>query len=298
MEIYLDDYQGQTYHLHSTTQVLPTMVKRPLEGLEGGEPRIAIYDNPGQDGQTVANILGSSSLITLTGSLKATEGQNDQERMNSYEANRLSLNQAIRQQYLNGRPQPSTLRITMPGGSQYQASVFVSNYRGPLEYTTYHQWMLELLNPRGVVESQSATTQTITLPQSGGVVYPVVYPIVYGAASGGSATATNYGDVAAHPIITLYGPIDTPVIINETTGKFLRLNLSLESGQIIRITMATPSIVQGTLSNPPSTNAMGARGTGSSFWSLEPGANVIRLRAASYDTGYATISYRSTWRRI
>ena len=47
-----------------------------------------VYDNPGEAGQTVSNILGGSSLITIPGSLRTLSTGNDQEKMNDYEANR------------------------------------------------------------------------------------------------------------------------------------------------------------------------------------------------------------------
>jgi hypothetical protein len=294
MEIHLDDY-----HLHSTTQRLHTVVKRPLQGLEGGEPRVSVYTNPGGAGETVSQIFAGSSLITIPGSLTGINGTTDQEKLDDYAAARRELIRAIAFEYSStGRILPKTLRITMPDGTQYQATVYRNNWQAPLEYNTYGTWLLELLNPSGVLESQSLTSLTMSLPDPSGLVYPVTYPVVYGASTGGSVSTTNYGDADARPVITLYGPMENSVITNETTGKFLRLNMSIASGRKVVITMATPSIVEGDLAGTPTDNRQSAKGTGSSFWSIVPGVNTIRLRASDYDVGYATIEYRSAYSSI
>jgi hypothetical protein len=291
MEIYLDNY-----HLHSTTERLHTMVKRPIEGLEGGEPRITVYTNPGQAGETVSQIFAGASLITLPGSLRSINGATDQEQLDDYATARRALSDAINFAYDDfGTIRPRTLRVTMPDGSLYQATVYRNNWRGPVEYNTYGTWLLELRNPSGVIESQSLTALTINLPQPGGVVYPVVYPIVYGATSGGSAIATNYGNAEVKPVITLYGPMENPVITNDTVGKFMRLNMTIDSGKRVVIDMSRPSIMEGSLTGIPSTSRQDVKATGSSFWRLKPGTNTIRLRAASYDLGYATVEFRSAW---
>lgn len=291
MDIYLDDY-----HLHSTTQTLHTLVKRPLAGLEGGEPRMTVYNNPGEAGQTVSQILAGASLITIPGSLRSISGSNDQERLDDYATARRELLRAITFEYgSNGRILPRTLRVTMPDGSQYQATVYRNNWQAPVEYNTYGTWLLELLNPSGILESQTETVLTMGLPQPGGIVYPVVYPVVYGASTGGSVTATNYGDANASPVITLYGPLENPVITNQTTGQFLRLNMSIDSGRKVVITMSRPSIMEGPLTGEPTNNRQDKKATGSSFWRIQPGANIIKLRAASYDLGTAEIKFRSAY---
>jgi hypothetical protein len=291
MEIYLDDY-----HLHSTTQRLHTMVKRPLPGLEGGEPRITVYNNPGEAGQTVSQILAGASLITLSGSLTGINGATDQERLDDYATARLELLQAITFEYgTDSRILPRTLRITMPNGSEYQATVYRNNWQAPVEYNTYGTWLLELLNPSGILESQTETVLTTGLPQPGGVLYPIVYPVIYGATTGGSVTATNYGDAEAKPLITLYGPMENPVITNQTTGKYLRLNMTIDSGRKVEINMARPSIMEGPAIGQAINNRQDKKATGSSFWRIKPRNNVIKLRAAHYDTGYVTISFRSAY---
>lgn len=291
MDIYLDDY-----HLHSTTERLHPMVKRDIEGLEGGEPRITVYNNPGFRGQTVSQILPGSSLITIHGSLRSVNGVNDRERLDDYAAARRLLNDDIKFEYdQSNHIIPKTLRVTMPDGAQYQATVYRFNNRNPIQYNTYGTWTLELLNPSGLMESQTLTSHTITLPQPGGVVYPVVYPTVYGAVSGGSAIASNYGDAEVQPIITLYGPMANPVISNDSGGKFMRLNMVIESGRRVVVDMATPSIMEGSLTAAPTNNRQDMKATGSAFWTIKPGTNTIRLRATTYDVGYATVEYRSAW---
>ncbi len=293
MDIYLNDF-----HLHSTSAWLPTKVNRPVEGLEGGAPRMVIYDNPGEAGQTVSNILGGSSIITLTGSIRTQSGGNDLERASDYEASRAAFLDAIRLQSINGRPAPMILRIVMPSGSEYQASVYLHDFKSNFEFPTFSTWILNLINPAGIISSTTSSIVTLTLPEDDGIVYDVVYPIVYGSGGGGSAIANNYGNTTAKPVITFYGPLDHPTISNETLGKFLSLNLNIPSGQRVVVRTATPSIMQGSIGDDPTDNRMGSRATGSSFFGIAAGPNQLRLRAQTFDVGSVTVEWHDAKERL
>lgn len=291
-EIYLDDY-----HLHSLTTRLATLVKQPLPGLENPEQRIDTFDNPGVAGQTVGNSLSGAGTIAIEGAVRWVSGTTDAERLADYLASRKALIAAIRTKTdATGAVQPFLLKLTDLDGSQYRVSVYKRKFVSPRELPAHNTWHLDLINPSGIIESETLTTATIALPTGGTLTYDVVYPVVYGSATGGAVTLTNTGTTDAAPTITLAGPLTNPVITNDTTGARLGLNLTIATGQVVVVTVGSPStIVQGTAGTVASTNKMGAKTLGSTFWKLQPGANSIRLSADLYESGTAAISFRDAW---
>ncbi len=92
------------------------------------------------------------------------------------------------------------------------------------------------------------------------------------------------------PIIRFYGPLQNPIIYNNTTGLALGLQATLVSGDGINVYMADRTVIQGT-----STNRMGYLMGNSRFWTLAPGENSISLSADVADAGLATITWRSAY---
>ncbi len=290
-EIYIGN--GATeYHLHSLSQILPSIVFRGLEGLEGPEVRVDRYDNPGIRGATVAQLLPGGRLITLEGALHSPGGATSAEQRANYLAERRALIAAITSRYdVRGRVIPLTLRLTDLDGREYRVSVTLERpLKAARELPTRNEWNLSLYNASGVIESASATTGTVTLPQDGGVVFDLVWDIVFGASAEGSLTLTNQGSAQAEPVITLYGPLPNPRITNTATGEFIALNHTLLAGDVITIDCANNTIVQGA-----NTNRMGTRLAGSTLWAIQPGPNTITLSASSYAAGYATVTFHHAW---
>lgn len=282
-EIYLD-----SYHLHSlTTTGLPTTVRQPVDGLESPDVRIDAYDNPGDDGQTVANTLYGQRLITLQGRISGAD-------VATYRANRQAFITATsNQKDANGRPVFRLLKFTDDDGTVYHISVTTKLLQMADTYPTTTDWQLQLLATSSVVETDTEASLILSLPVSGGIVYPVVYPVVYGAASGGSGTATNAGTAAAYPTITLLGPLTNPVVSNETTGGRIALSLSMVSSDVVVIDMKARTIIQG-----GATNRMGSLQTGSTFWPLSPGVNLLRFTNDASNTGTATVEWHSAFTGI
>lgn len=289
-EIYIGN--GTTeYHLHSTAEKLPSYIKRGIEGLGNPSMRIDAYDNPGIRGETIAQVLPGGSLITLEGEMRGIWSASDAEILANFENERLALAAAVTHTYNElGRAQPLTLRFTTLTGRQLQVSCFKDRYRADIDRNTRNKFFLQLRNPSGVIESQAETTATITLPKPGGVEFDLTWDIVFGDATGGFADVANAGTAEAKPIITLYGPLNTPRITNTATNEYIELDLNMLAGEVVTIDTKDDTIIQG-----ESTNRMSARVAGSTFWALQPGTNTVTLSAVTYDTGYAEITYRDTF---
>ncbi len=282
-DIYLD-----SYHLHSLSTVLPTRAKTPVSGLEAPEDRLDVYDRPGRHGQTVAKALYGGRPISITGAIHGF-GATDALAQADYRLQRQLFIQASAHQYdATGNLIPHILKLTDLTGSQYRVSVVKQKLVLPDSNPTWGTWMLDLRATDWRIQSETLTSISLSLPQSGGITFPITFPITFGASSGGSATITNTGTVEASPIVTINGPAINPVVSNDATGQSLGLNLTLVSGDQVVIDMDNATITQG-----GSTNRMGNKSAGSRFWILAPGANTIRFSADAYDVGAAVIAFRS-----
>jgi hypothetical protein len=271
------------YSLHSLTAAQPCQTKSAT-GLGFPEVRLDQYNRPGAHGMTIAHNLYGGRTITLEGTIRGAD-------RTAYMANRAALEAAVslRLDSVNV-PIPRVCYLTDLDFNTYQISVVTKAFSCELTTPTMGRWQLQLAATDYIIESQTLSSVTTFLPQSGGIVYPVTYPVQYGGSSGGSVTASNNGNAPAFALVTLYGPMINPVIANDSTGEFVRLNLTLVAGDSLVISMKNRTIIQG-----GATNKMGAFISGSKFWAILPGLNNLRVGADAYDVGYATASWRSSF---
>jgi phage-related protein len=275
-DIYLDDY-----HLHSLTDDLPTSVGYPLQGLESPAIRLSTYDNPGDHGQTVSNALYGARVVALQGRIRG-------EDVATYRANRQAFSQAVSlQNDASGFPITRLLKVSMGDGATWRLPVITSKFQNPEQYPTRSLWQLELTATQWQLESDTQSSGSVGLPQAGGSSFPWTFPLSFGGGGGGSTTLTNNGTTTAYPTITLTGPVISPVITNSTTGQKIQLSLTLLTGDTLVIDTRARTITQG-----GATNKIGAFVTGSTFWGLAPGENLITYSANQYDTSTASFVWR------
>ncbi len=173
-EIYLNNY-----HLHSLTTTVPTIVQTPLAGLENQDISLDAYDTPGARGQTVGNVFERGSLITISGVLRNTTipSATEEQKIANYLEARRELIAALRTpRDANNRPQAMQLELTDLDGETYQVEVYKRKFVAPREHPTRNGFLIELLNPSGVIEDDDLAIVTLTLPQAGGVTFPVTFP--------------------------------------------------------------------------------------------------------------------------
>lgn len=109
-----------------------------------------------------------------------------------------------------------------------------------------------------------------------------------------SDVIANSGGVSAWPIWTIYGPGTAPAIRNLTTGKYIKLNTTLASGE--RITIDTrpdaPSVI-----GPNGSSLIGVMSNASEMFPLEPGSNTIQVEINdSSGASAAELSFRQRYR--
>jgi hypothetical protein len=128
-----------------------------------------------------------------------------------------------------------------------------------------------------------------------GLHYPLVYPLDYGASAAviSTGTATNAGTAPCAPTLTITGPIEGPLIVNQTTGAQLEYDITLTATDTLVIDcQAGTVLLNGTdraytataASWPPRTFAVAA------------GDNTIALRALSASPGNGLdLTWRDGW---
>lgn len=121
-----------------------------------------------------------------------------------------------------------------------------------------------------------------------GRTYNKTYSYNYGAIlnPGGMGQANNRGDTETAPVFEITGPVNSPIITNESTGRSFQLIGTVASGQVVTIDSRTGNV------DPGSFRLVGRP------WLLQPGLNNIRWRAASGSfnpSANLRIMWRSTW---
>lgn len=104
-----------------------------------------------------------------------------------------------------------------------------------------------------------------------GRTYNKTYPYNYGASTnpGGIGQADNTGDVDSYPLFEITGPVASPIIDNQTTGRTFMVVGNIAAGQQVTIDSRSGRV------NPASYRLVGRP------WVLTRGQNNIRWRASS-----------------
>lgn len=122
---------------------------------------------------------------------------------------------------------------------------------------------------------------------SGWAIYPAGWKI-WESKDGGNAV--NSSSIPISPIIEIYGPAQNPIVTNRTTGKLVKVNVTIGSGDIIKIDTA----LRTTTLNGGNINAL--VDASSTYFDLIPGEN--RISYSSDTNGYATVFWYDQYRRI
>lgn len=186
----------------------------------------------------------------------------------------------------------NSLLITLANGRQLQINGVLLN----LDFTpivggaTGAQFNVEFEAAFPFLVSQAQNSQNITLSTGGGgKVPPDTMPMPLAGDSGGVVTIINNGNGIFYPTVRFTGPVTNPQIKNETTGKYIRLTLTLIAGQYVDIDFKRKTVTDNFGTNKYSTK------TGD-WWFLQPGNNVLRFTADTYDpSSLATINYRDSY---
>jgi hypothetical protein len=170
---------------------------------------------------------------------------------------------------LPGRPVPLMAfgkpgKLDPPVNSSYQF--------GWLEVAS--EWFV----PDGKLYDSTVNIVQAALPSSlGGAKFKWTFPVNFGPSTGGSLPVANDGLYPAKPVFRITGPVTNPIITNMETGQFIRVNISLNPGDILVID-ADSRVVRLNGANRNTTLDVG-----SSFFTIPPGG--ASLSFSSVDVG-------------
>lgn len=141
----------------------------------------------------------------------------------------------------------------------------------------------------------ASTGQASPSTSSGAAKYPFQYPVLYGSTLFTvSADCNNVGTLPVYPVtVTVNGPVTNPVVTNTATGDYIGINVTLSSSSDqlnITYSKTTRDL------NLNGVNVENQLQSGSTFFKIRPGSNVIQLSGSSVGTGaVAEVSYYSGW---
>lgn len=278
--IYLDNFQ-----IHNNiSNSLGYHIKPDIEGLDYPDLRTSRYNRAGEHGGFMSNQLYGGRKITLEGSIYANTAID-------YEAKRRALVAILDlEKSATGIPLAKVLKLTTMDDLQLQTDVFLLNFKMAKAELMIGEFLLDLWAPDFPLYSQNSASAQLYRASGGGFILPVIFPIVTTAQSGGTVNITNNGTADSYPTIYLNGPLNNPIIQNNTTGKYIKLNLTIATGEQVTIDMKNRTVKLG------SSSIIANMDSESLFWVLLPGLNIISLTTSSTsDTGDAQITYRDAY---
>lgn len=252
-----------------------------LEGLTGlPEIRTSSGVNAGADGGWTSAQFYDARIISINGLIVDTD-------VSQLEAKRKELVSVVSQ----GRYNPITLRFVTDGGNVYSLQVRVTAVSMNLkQILSTQEYLIQLRADDPVIyedPSASSTEAIIHVQQAlGGFEIPFEFPLVIGGGSD-STVVSNLGTETVYPVITLYGPLKSPTVVNKTTNQQFQIIADLSSGDKVVIDSQLRSVSYN------GQNAYYLKADGSEFISLAPGNNVMFLTSAqTSDGGYAGVKFK------
>lgn len=154
------------------------------------------------------------------------------------------------------------------------------------------QWIA----PLGIVESAALNVSSIFAAggATSGRAYSLIPSRVYPASAAlGTGVVVNAGNADSYPLLRLYGPMTEPIITNDTQGKSLAfVGVTLTAGEFLEIDTRAKTIY---LNGDTSASRYSKLSFPASSWfTLSPGENELRLHPATYTTAVTLIEV--TWR--
>lgn len=152
--------------------------------------------------------------------------------------------------------------------------------------------------PDGVEEAAAETIAVIAAAADveEGRLYNLIFNRVYPvSAPVGTVTVVNDGNVAANPILRLYGPCTDPRIENQTTGQALVFaGLVVAAGDYVELDVLERTVrLNGLVDQSRYTLLDFAV---SQWWQLQPGPNAVRYFPVAFTApSQAEIRFRSPW---
>ena len=146
----------------------------------------------------------------------------------------------------------------------------------------YQKGVIDLVCPNPYWQDPQELSRALRAYE-GKLNIPTTFPIEFGI-SGDTTILNNEGDVETPITIDIQGPVTNPRVINKTTGKYIRVILSLSANDVLHIdTGDRNKRVEIYRDGLAIEKAIGYLDHNSDFWKLDVGYNEIQYIADAGD---------------
>lgn len=241
----------------------PPFILNKIEGVDGPPGDILSTKSPYQDGSSFDSIRLSERPITITGYIiPKTMQEMYQQRRNIMRIlnPKLGLGRLV---YSNDA-QSYAIDAVIEGSPTFQE-----------RYTHNQSFVLNFICPDPYFTDENKTSKGLRF-ESGGMTFPLRLPTMF-AYSAYRGNFTNSGDVETPVEIHYKGPALNPIITNETTGEFIKVNYDLSENDVLVINTAFgQKRVEVMNSDGSRTNVFHWIDLDSTFFQLDIGQNILR----------------------
>lgn len=256
-----------------------------VQGLEAPPYRTTIIEYAGKDGGMVPDQKRGQRIVTITGGIDTNTPEAQLEARRVF-LDALSFNENV------------PISIVTQDNKTY---LFYAKFRQP-------QMPIKAMNSTDFQIIAIADDWRLYDSTSGSINSATVFKMIEGGArwrtgadgdgwrwltgsgvrwnaGSGSVNVVNTGTTASNPVITITGANQNPIVRNVTTGEQIKINITTGLSDVLVIDTLTKSV----LLNGGNINALVE--PGSTYFSLQPGGNLITLTNDNVSGGQATIQW-------
>lgn len=159
---------------------------------------------------------------------------------------------------------------------------------------TFQRTLVNLSAPNPYWQDPYITSEPLTA-WIGKFKFPFKFPVKFGERAN-RVTIVNDGDVETPVLIRFKGPATNPVVTNETTGEFIKVNRILTTHDVLEVNTAFGNKTVEIVTGATRTNVFNYIDQDSKFFSLQTGDNIISFGSADVDSkGSVAIEYKKRY---
>ncbi|MFD3260834.1 distal tail protein Dit [Paenibacillus lentus] len=252
-----------------------------IDGTGGVPADIRSTKSPYQDGSSYQDIQLAERPITITGAIMG------RTRQEMYEL-RQKLNRV-----LNPKLGPGKLTYTNDARSYVILAVCEEGAAPGDRLSNNQLFTASFVCNDPYWRDENQTVKGLKF-ETGGLTFPLRTPTIF-AYSAYRGTFQNTGDVAAPVEIRYQGPAVNPVVTNETTGEYIKVNYELTAADILLINTAFGNKrVEVLKSDGSRENVFHWIDLGSKFFQLQPGKNILTY-GSDFDSDQQSATVTVYW---